>query len=96
LLLESVPDSPHPPTLLVTGATASVKANATVHNFATGKFALRALTQSLAKEFGPKGVHIAHAIIDGGIDTPWGRGAVFNGGVEDGKLKPEAVSCNRH
>lgn len=38
--------------------------------FATGKFALRALSTSLAKEFAPKGVHVAHAIIDGVIDIP--------------------------
>jgi NAD(P)-dependent dehydrogenase (short-subunit alcohol dehydrogenase family) len=38
-------------------------------SFSTGKFALRALSLSLAKEFGPQGVHIAHAVIDGVIDT---------------------------
>jgi NAD(P)-dependent dehydrogenase (short-subunit alcohol dehydrogenase family) len=39
-------------------------------SFATGKWALRALSQSLAREFGPQGVHVSHAIIDGVIDTP--------------------------
>jgi NAD(P)-dependent dehydrogenase (short-subunit alcohol dehydrogenase family) len=71
LLLNSVNQSPtHPPTLIFTGATASVKANALMSSFTTGKFALRALSSSLAKEFGPKGVHVSHAIIDGVIDIP--------------------------
>jgi NAD(P)-dependent dehydrogenase (short-subunit alcohol dehydrogenase family) len=60
----------HPPTLIFTGATASVKANAQVAAFAAGKFGLRALAFSIAKEFAPQGVHVAHAIIDGPIDVP--------------------------
>jgi NAD(P)-dependent dehydrogenase (short-subunit alcohol dehydrogenase family) len=71
LLLAGVKEQPeHPPTLIFTGATASVKANARVGAFATAKFALRALSSSLAKEFGPQGVHVGHAIIDGAINTP--------------------------
>ena len=62
--------SQHPPSLIFTGATASVKANALVSVFASGKWALRALSQSLAKEFGPQGVHVSHAIIDGVINIP--------------------------
>ncbi|KAJ4380600.1 hypothetical protein N0V86_003959 [Didymella sp. IMI 355093] len=62
--------SEHPPTLIYTGATASVKSSAQMASFSTGKWALRALSQSLAKEFGPQGVHVAHAIIDGVIDIP--------------------------
>lgn len=92
LLLESVDSSPNPPSLLVTGATASVRGSAFFGTFAAGKFAQRALTQSLAREYGPKGVHVALAVIDGGIDTPWGKGVVFNNGVEDGKISPDAVS----
>lgn len=92
LLLESVSDSPHPPSLIITGATASLKGSAYFGSFAAGKFALRALGQSLAREFGPKGVHVSHAIIDGGIDTPWGKAAAYNDGVEDGKISPDAVS----
>ncbi|GKT47000.1 diacetyl reductase [(S)-acetoin forming] [Colletotrichum spaethianum] len=92
LLLESVPESPHPPSLIITGATASIKGSALFGSFAAGKFALRALGQSLAREFGPKGVHVSHAIIDGGIDTPWGKDYVANNGVEDGKISPDAVS----
>nr|XP_036585977.1 short-chain dehydrogenase [Colletotrichum truncatum]KAF6796168.1 short-chain dehydrogenase [Colletotrichum truncatum] len=92
LLLDSVADSPHPPSLIITGATASVKGSAYFGSFAAGKFALRALGQSLAREFGPKGVHVSHAIIDGGIDTPWGKGVAFNDGVEDGKISPDAIA----
>ena len=54
------------------------------------KFALRAMAQSLAREFGPQGVHVAHAIIDGVIDIPrtkeWDLG-------EGGKIDPNAVSA---
>ncbi|KAK4574560.1 hypothetical protein LTR86_001401 [Recurvomyces mirabilis] len=60
----------HQPTLIFTGATASIKANAQMSSFASAKFALRALSTSIAKEFAPKGIHVAHAIIDGVIDIP--------------------------
>lgn len=71
LLLEGVKqESQYPPSLIFTGATASVKSSAQMSSFSTGKWALRALSQSLAKEFGPQGVHVSHAIIDGVIDTP--------------------------
>ncbi|KND92470.1 hypothetical protein TOPH_02685 [Tolypocladium ophioglossoides CBS 100239] len=93
-LLAAVPTAPHPPTLIVTGATASVRGSARFASFAAGKFSQRGLTQSLAREFGPRGVHVAYAIIDGGIDTPWGKGLVMNNGVEDGKIKPEAIADN--
>ncbi|MCJ1400740.1 hypothetical protein MMC11_003948 [Xylographa trunciseda] len=71
LLLHTVSTSPaHPPTLIFTGATASLKGSAGMSSFATGKFAMRALAQSLGREFGPRGVHVSHAIIDGVIDIP--------------------------
>lgn len=54
-------------TLLFTGASASVKGYAQSAPFAMGKFALRGLAQSLARELGPKGVHVAHVVIDGAI-----------------------------
>lgn len=53
--------------LLFTGASASVKGYAQSAAFAMGKFALRGLSQSLARELGPQGIHVAHFIIDGGI-----------------------------
>lgn len=80
----------YPPTLIFTGATASLKGSAQFASFAAGKFALRALAQSLAREFGPKGIHVSHVIIDGVIDIPRTKGWVFE--KEDAKLDPEAVS----
>ncbi|KAJ6542085.1 hypothetical protein DFH09DRAFT_1041440 [Mycena vulgaris] len=56
-------------TLVFTGATASLRGNLITSAFSAGKFALRALSQSLAKEFGKQDIHVAHAIIDGGIAT---------------------------
>ncbi|KZZ94942.1 NAD(P)-binding domain protein [Moelleriella libera RCEF 2490] len=92
-LLAAVSSSPpHPPSLIVTGATAAVRGSAKFATFAAGKFAQRAITQSLAREFGPQGVHVALAIIDGGIDTPWGKEYAANNGVEDGKIAPEAIA----
>ncbi|MCJ1307462.1 hypothetical protein MMC25_001108 [Agyrium rufum] len=61
------------PTLLFTGASASVRGSACFAAFSSGKFAVRSLSQSLAREFGPKGVHVAHAIIDGAIGGPGRR-----------------------
>ena len=53
--------------LLFTGASASVKGYAQSTPFAMGKFALRGLAQSLARELSPRGIHVAHVVIDGGI-----------------------------
>jgi short-subunit dehydrogenase len=53
--------------ILLTGASASVKGYAQSASFAMGKFALRGLAQSLARELGPQGIHVAHFVIDGGI-----------------------------
>ncbi|KAK0184259.1 NAD(P)-binding protein [Armillaria mellea] len=55
--------------LIFTGATASVRGDVTTSLFSAGKHALRALSQSLAKEFGKKNIHVSHAFIDGGILT---------------------------
>ena len=56
-------------TILFTGATASVRGSAGFSAFAGAKHALRALAQSMARELGPKGLHVAHVLIDGAIDT---------------------------
>jgi NAD(P)-dependent dehydrogenase (short-subunit alcohol dehydrogenase family) len=53
--------------ILLTGASASVKGYAQSAAFAMGKFALRGLAQSVARELGPKGIHVAHFVIDGGV-----------------------------
>lgn len=60
-------------TILFTGATASTRGGVGFSAFAGGKAALRALAQSMARELGPKGIHIAHVIIDGLIDTSFTR-----------------------
>lgn len=56
-------------TILFTGATASLRGSGNFVNLAVGKFGLRALAQSMAREFGPKNVHVAHIIIDGQIEA---------------------------
>jgi len=56
-------------TILFTGATASLRGGAGFSAFAGAKHALRALAQSLARELGPQGIHVAHVVIDGAIDT---------------------------
>ena len=60
-------------TILFTGATASLRGGATFAAFAAGKFALRAVAQSMARELGPAGIHVAHPVIDGAIDTEFIR-----------------------
>jgi NAD(P)-dependent dehydrogenase (short-subunit alcohol dehydrogenase family) len=60
-------------TILFTGATASVRGGAGYAAFAGGKHALRALAQSMARELGPEGIHVAHIVIDGAIDTDFTR-----------------------
>ena len=57
-------------TIILTGATAGLRGAANFSAFASAKFALRGLAQSLAREYGPKGVHVAHVVLDGLIDEP--------------------------
>jgi NAD(P)-dependent dehydrogenase (short-subunit alcohol dehydrogenase family) len=80
--------------LFFTGATASVKGFPNFSPFAMGKFALRGLAQSLARELGPKNIHVAHFIIDGGIASP-GRdlnAAEASTNPDDGQLEPDAIA----
>ena len=60
-------------TILCTGATAALRGGSRFAGLAVGKFGLRALTQSMAREFGPRGIHVAHVVIDGQIGTPAAR-----------------------
>jgi NAD(P)-dependent dehydrogenase (short-subunit alcohol dehydrogenase family) len=60
-------------TIIFTGATASVRGAAGFAAFASAKHGLRALAQSMARELGPQNIHVAHVIIDGGVDTAWIR-----------------------
>lgn len=77
--------------LFFTGASASVKGYAESAPFAMGKFALRGLAQSLARELGPKNIHVAHFVIDGGILRKGGDPRAAARG-EDGMLDPDAIA----
>ena len=78
-------------TLLLTGATAAMRGGARFSALAVGKFGLRALAQSMAREFGPQGVHVAHVVVDGQIDTP--RVREMSPGREDHTmLSPDAIA----
>jgi len=81
-------------TLLFTGATASLRGNVTTSAFAAGKFGIRALAQSLAKEFGKENIHVAHAIIDGGILTDRSRAYLSEEALSnpDVRLNPESIA----
>ena len=76
-------------TILFTGASASVKGYAQSAPFAMGKFALRGLAQSLARELSPQGIHVAHFVIDGGIRGP-GHGD--DPAKPDALLEPDAIA----
>ncbi len=78
-------------TILLTGASAGVKGYAQSAPFAMGKFALRGLAQSMARELHPKGIHIAHFVIDGGVRNEE-RGRVEDAGSPDSLLSPEAIA----
>ena len=75
--------------ILFTGASASVKGYAQSASFAMGKFALRGLAQSMARELAPQGIHVAHFVIDGGIGQP-GETRADRGA--DGFLDPDAIA----
>ena len=76
--------------ILFTGASASIKGYAQSAPFAMGKFALRGLAQSLARELAPQGIHVAHFVIDGGIRAGGDSRAAERG--EDGMLLPEEIA----
>jgi NAD(P)-dependent dehydrogenase (short-subunit alcohol dehydrogenase family) len=84
-------------TIIFTGATASLRGSAGFAAFSGAKHALRALAQSMARELGPKGLHVAHVVIDGAIDTrfiaenfPERYALKEQGGI----LDPEAIADN--
>lgn len=85
-------------TLLFTGATASLRGGAYFGAFAGAKHALRALAQSMARELGPRGVHVAHVVVDGSIDTAFIRDNFPDDYARkkplDGVLKPEHIADN--
>ena len=80
--------------IFFTGATASIKGFPGFSAFAMGKFALRGLAQSLARELGPENIHVAHFIIDGRIASP-GRGPDEENEIinkDDAELEPDAIA----
>jgi NAD(P)-dependent dehydrogenase (short-subunit alcohol dehydrogenase family) len=84
-------------TILFTGATASLRGGKGFAAFAGAKHALRALAQSMARELGPEGIHVAHVVVDGAIDTPFIRDAFPERyALKDkaGILDPEAIAEN--
>ncbi|MBI1238311.1 MAG: SDR family NAD(P)-dependent oxidoreductase [Alphaproteobacteria bacterium] len=84
-------------TILFTGATASVRGRAGFSAFAGAKHALRALAQSLSREVGPKGLHVAHIIVDGAIEGDFSRSNIpdFDRRLaNDEILKPDEIARN--
>jgi len=82
-------------TILFTGATASVRGSSGFAAFSGAKHGLRALAQSMARELGPQGIHVAHTVIDGAIDTEFIRSTFperYALKERDGILNPEAIS----
>lgn len=82
-------------TILFTGATASLRGADGYAAFAGGKHALRALAQSMARELGPKGIHIGHVVIDGPIDTDATRAMFpdwFSARPDDGVMQPDDLA----
>jgi NAD(P)-dependent dehydrogenase (short-subunit alcohol dehydrogenase family) len=77
--------------ILFTGASASIKGYALSAPFAMGKFAVRGLAQSMARELAPQGIHIAHFVIDGGIRNP---GREEPPDKPDSMLDPDAIAAN--
>lgn len=84
-------------TIIFTGATASMRGSAGFAAFAGAKHALRALAQSMARELGPQGIHVAHVVIDGAIDTAFIAEAFperYAQKAQDGILNPDHIAEN--
>jgi NAD(P)-dependent dehydrogenase (short-subunit alcohol dehydrogenase family) len=84
-------------TMLFTGATASLRGGANFAAFAGAKHALRALAQSMARELGPRGIHVGHVVVDGAIDTEFIRTNFperFALKERDGILNPDHIAEN--
>ena len=87
-------------TILFTGATASVRGGVGYAAFSSAKFGLRALAQSMARELGPKNIHVAHLVIDAGVDTEFVRERIrARGGdsaienlADDQLMNPESIA----
>ncbi|MES3013369.1 MAG: SDR family oxidoreductase [Pseudomonadota bacterium] len=83
--------------IIFTGATAALRGAANFAAFAGAKHALRALAQSMARELGPQGIHVAHVVVDGAIDTEFIRSTFperYALKEQDGILNPEHIAEN--
>ena len=79
--------------IFFTGATAGLRGGIGYAAFASAKFGLRAVAQAAARELGPQGIHVAHLVIDSGVDTAWVRERMSQAGREPAALmRPEAVA----
>jgi NAD(P)-dependent dehydrogenase (short-subunit alcohol dehydrogenase family) len=78
-------------TILFTGATASLRGGIGYAAFASAKFGLRAVAQSMARELGPQNIHVAHLIIDAGVDTAFVRERVRASGRDPESLPPDTL-----
>jgi NAD(P)-dependent dehydrogenase (short-subunit alcohol dehydrogenase family) len=78
-------------TILFTGATAALRGSAKFANLAVPKFGLRALAQSMARELGPQGIHVAHVVIDGQIESERSHHLLEERGP-DSLLQPEDIA----
>ena len=76
--------------IFFTGATASMRGGTGYTAFASAKFGLRAVAQSMARELGPKGIHVAHLVIDSGVDTAWVRERIKARGATE-RLEPDRL-----
>src|SRR6476661_280198 len=77
--------------IFFTGATASMRGGSGFAAFASAKFGLRAVAQSMARELGPKNIHVAHLIIDAGVDTEWVRQRRIEALGPDALKDPDAL-----
>ena len=80
-----------PRLIFFTGATASLRGGKNYAAFASAKFGLRALAQSMARELGPEGIHVAHLVIDAGVDTAFVRERIQAAGRDPGQLPPDSL-----
>ena len=84
-------------TIIFTGATASIRGSVGFSAFSGAKHALRALAQSMSRELGPQGIHVAHVVIDGAIDTEFIKGMFperYALKEQGGVLDPDAIAEN--
>jgi len=84
--------------IFFTGATATMKGSSGFTAFASGKFALRGLAQAMARELGPRNIHVTHLVIDAGVDTKFVRERKRQAGIDpdtrplDTLMNPDSIA----